>query len=314
MIRAEKTNKIQSTNTVVMVPPSAFGFNSQTAVDNEFQIKTDLKPSEISERAMLEYGNMVQIMRNSGIRVLELSPPDSGKGKAPDAVFPNNWFSTNSDGDLIIYPMAAKNRRIEIRPEELIELLKLHDYTIGSLHRISGVGTFLEGTGSLVFDHLNRRIFAAESLRCNAQLFNDYLEKFRYEGIIFKTLSSHSKPIYHTNVLMSVGMHFAVVCLDAIALQADRLLVKSALSDRDLIEISINQMEEYFCGNIIELSSGSGKSLILMSERALSGFTSKQLAILGKYGAILPVSIPTIESIGGGSARCMVAEIFLPRV
>lgn len=296
-----------------MVPPVDFGFNSQTAADNKFQTQTELEASQISEQAVVEYQDMVTQMKAAGVHVLELSPSNSAKVKTPDAVFPNNWFSTSADGDLIIYPMAAENRRREVRLHDLKVLLRTHGYTIHNYHQIVSEDGYLEGTGSLVFDHLNRMIFAAESMRCNAQLFKNYLNMFGYRGYFFRTLSTHSMPIYHTNILMSVGTKFAVVCLEAISDSRERLRVKNALASRDLIEISKVQMEQNYCGNIIELSSVSGDPIILMSKRALSGFTSSQLSTLHQYGQILSVSIPTIESVGGGSARCMVAEIFLPR-
>ena len=304
----------QSTHTVVMVPPLDFGFNAQTALDNQFQNPPDQNREEIRELANREFDAMVVKLRQAGVQVLLLHAPGSGEGELPDAVFSNNWFSTDSNGTLFLFPMAVESRRREVCPEELETLLTRGGFEFRQRRRIEGAeGVYLEGTGSLVIDHIHRKIFAASSLRCHPQLFERFCLEYGFAGILFETRSSSQSPIYHTNVVMSVGTDFAVICLAAIHDSSQRSQVLESIGSRSIIEISLQQMERFFCGNILELNSVGGDPLILMSENARYGFTGDQIAKLEGFGKIIAVSIPTIEKVGGGSARCMVAEVFLPR-
>ncbi|MBT3784022.1 hypothetical protein HOF92_03530 [bacterium] len=307
---------IQSTDTVLMVPPSDFGFNEQTALDNEFQTRSTLSSTEINRRANQEFQEMVRTLRRAGVRVLILDKPPAKEVHTPDAVFPNNWFSTEVNGAVLIYPMAVENRRSEIRPADLRFVLENNGFQVGEIIKVGkndGLEGFLEGTGSLVIDHIGRKIYAAGSKRCHPSQFQNFLKSRSYDGVFFETRSTSNKPIYHTNVIMSIGTHFAVICDQCIPDSTQREEVLDSLHSREIIKISTQQMEQSYCGNILELKTLRGNPVILMSRRAREGYNESQLGQLKGHGEILEVDIPTIEQVGGGSSRCMVAEIFLRR-
>ncbi len=304
---------------VVMVRPRDFGFNEETALDNEFQTRPQAADSEINRRANVEFQNMVDRLRAEGIDVMVLEPDDQGQINVPDAVFPNNWFSTHRDGTLITYPMMAPCRRAEVRPDDLKRLLRQHGRTVKNLIRF-GEGEkqpekSLEGTGALVIDRANRVIYAAQSQRCDTELFDQFIRFRKYkEGILFDALSSSGKPVYHTNVMMNLGGRYAVICAESIRDVAGRARVIQSLGRSfDVLEISLEQMERHYCGNILQLRTRDGGFVIVMSARAEKGFTPEQRERLSAYGKIVSVDLETIESIGGGSARCMLAEVFFPR-
>lgn len=299
-------------NTVVMVSPDKFGFNPQTAGTNPFQHNIALPPQKLRDRAMNEFRNMVAILEKEKIRTLILGSRIDVV--TPDAVFPNNWFSHHRDGKLVVYPMFAENRRMERQPHNLKNLLndagidhiKMIDMTKDEL-----VNQFLEGTGSMVLDRKNRVAFAMESERTHRQEFNKWCRKMGYDGFFLHALDSDLKPIYHTNIVMSLGDRYAVVCLNAINSEKERYLLEKKLRQikKEIIPITVEQMDR-FCGNIIQLNSTDKKPKIIMSETAYGAFTPSQKATLKKYGKLVTVPIPTIETVGGGSARCMIAEIF----
>lgn len=310
----------QITDAVVMVRPRDFGFNEETALDNEFQTRPQAADSEINRRANVEFQNMVDRLRAEGIDVMVLEPDDQGQIKVPDAVFPNNWFSTHHDGALITYPMMAPNRRVEVRPDDLQRLLRQHGRKVKNLIRFGRAGEdqpekFLEGTGALVIDRVDRVVYAARSQRCDVELFERFIRFRAYkEGILFDTKGSSGKPVYHTNVMMNLGGRYAVICAESIRDAAQRARVLQSLERSfDVLEISIEQMERHYCGNVLQLRTRDGELLIVMSARAEDGFTPEQRERLSVYGKIVSVDLETIESIGGGSARCMLAEVFLPR-
>lgn len=305
----------RTTNTVLMVRPYDFGFNEETGVDNEFQHQPLESEIEINKKANIEFQNMVDILRTEGVNVLILEKPDKAYIKTPDAIFPNNWFSTEHDGTLLTYPMAAVNRRYERRPLDVEKLLNRHDYKVRNVINVGCIDEnerFLEGTGSMIIDHAGEIVYAARSKRCHEAQFDNFIRlRFYEEGILFNTRSSSGSPIYHTNVMMSIGEKFAVICLDCIYdIQERNRVEKSLKRFFDIITISIEQMEKYFCGNILQVNSISGDPLIVMSKRAFSGFTEEQIKRLRQYGKIIAVNLDTIEAVGGGSARCMMAEIF----
>jgi hypothetical protein len=310
----------RTTDTVLMVRPYDFGFNEQTGLDNEFQKRPEIDEQEINSKANAEFQAMVDRLRAEGVTVLILEKPDPSLGKpayqkVPDAIFPNNWFSTEHDGTLITYPMAAMNRRIELRPEDVEKLLRANGYKIRNvIHvgRLDETNRFLEGTGSMIIDHRAEVVYAARSSRCDEEQFDNFIRlRFYEQGILFNTRSAKGTPIYHTNVMMSIGDRFAVVCLDCIYDEAEKQRVKSSLeASFDLIEISMDQMENYFCGNILQVNSAGGTPLIVMSKSAFEGFSPDQINRLERYGKILSMDLTTIETVGGGSARCMMAEIF----
>lgn len=305
----------RTTDTILMVRPYDFGFNEETGKDNEFQTRLQMSEKEINARANKEFQAMVNTLRAEGVTVLILEKPETPYARMPDAIFPNNWFSTEHDGTLITYPMAAMNRRVERRPEDVEKLLKANGYKIRNVLHVGELDEterFLEGTGSMIIDHRAEVVYAARSARCNAEQFDNFIRlRFYEQGIMFDTQSSKGNPIYHTNVMMSVGDKYAVVCMDCIVGDEDKHRVRQALEKEfEIIEISMDQMENHFCGNILQVNSAGGRPLIVMSQKAFQGFEPGQIEKLETFGRILPMDLTTIETIGGGSARCMMAEIF----
>lgn len=305
----------RTTNTILMVRPYDFGFNEETGLDNEFQTKISASQTQVNKIANEEFQNMVDRLRAEGVTVLILEKPVNPVHKTPDAIFPNNWFSTEHDGTLITYPMAAQNRRRERRVLDVEKLLNKNGYVVRNVINVGRIDEherFLEGTGSMIIDHRAEVVYAAISNRCDPEQFDNFIRlRFYEKGILFHTLSSKGKPIYHTNVMMSIGEKFSVICLDCIPDENEKRKVLSSLEESfDVIPISMNQMENYFCGNILQVNSKKGDPLIVMSERAYHGFTEQQIHRLEKYGKIVNIDLSMIESVGGGSARCMMAEVF----
>jgi len=318
----------QLTDSVIMVPPNDFSYNEQTAVDNEYQHPPNKKLTQefIQENAMKEFNSMVLKLRSYGVEVLILDKvPDSPK--VPDALFPNNWFSTRADGRIMIYPMKTENRSAEVQINELQKLIKHADYQFSTIEDIRQIDAksattqmrqrvkALEGTGSLVFHHPTSSVFAALSERCNPALLQNFCDQYHYNCFPLTTKSNKGKPVYHTNVMMSCGTDFAVIATEILEKSDSnqKSLVQLANVVKEVIEISENQMENSFCGNIIQLKNKRNEPLLLMSQSAKNGFTEQQNKVLQKHGSFVICSIPTIEHIGGGSCRCMVAENFLYR-
>ncbi|WP_444995055.1 arginine deiminase-related protein [Aliikangiella sp. IMCC44359] len=306
------------THSIVMVQPLDFGYNEQTSTDNEFQHKpTDISDKQIQLSALNEFNQMRQRLEDKGIEVIVLKKSHT-QITLPDAVFPNNWFSTRQDGKLFIYPMKTLNRQAEVQIDELSQSLEEHGYLIKQtidLRENTQPNEILEGTGSLVFHHQTGQAFAALSERCSKKLLLSFCQKYGYQSHMFNTASQQGIPIYHTNVAMSCGKHFVVIAKNIInQTETNRNVIKT-LKDTfdDLIPISNEQMSQSFCGNIIQLQNTLGQPLIVMSESALKGFTHSQKKCLEKHGELIGCHIPTIEHIGGGSARCMIAENFLPQ-
>ena len=297
-----------------MVPPRHFKFNDETGVDNEFQQEIALSNDEIQRRAMSEFNNMVAKLTAEGIQIIELNCA-LDKCKSPDAVFPNNWFSTSFEGEIILYAMATENRQTEVNVELLTSLLLENNFMFNQVHEIGNRSTkqFIEGTGAIIFDHLNNDFYAAVSKRCDEDLLNKVTKlTHSNQAIAFKTRSTSGAEIYHTNVMLSIGEDFAVVCDDVI-IAADRKRVMDSLKvKKDVIRISEQQMQN-FCGNVLQIENKQGHKFIAMSSSALAAFTTEQKATLEQHGKILSFEIPTIETIGGGSVRCMLAENFLPQ-
>ena len=305
----------RTTDTILMVRPYDFGFNEETGRDNEFQQRLANSEEEINTKANAEFQAMVDTLLAEGVTVLILEKPDKLYPKTPDAIFPNNWFSTEHDGTLITYPMAAMNRRSERRPEDVEKLLKANGYKIRNVLNVGELDEsrrFLEGTGAMIIDHRAEKVYAARSQRCHEDQFDNFIQlRFYEQGLMFTAKSSTGNPIYHTNVMMSLGDKYSVICLDCIEDKKEQEWVKASLEeDFEVIEISMDQMENHFCGNILQVNSAGGRPLIVMSEKAYAGFTSQQIQRLEVHGHILPIDLTTIETIGGGSARCMMAEIF----
>ncbi|MFW7526286.1 citrulline utilization hydrolase CtlX [Vibrio ostreicida] len=305
----------QNANCVVMVPPKEFAFNAETAQDNEFQNQVNETRAHIRQQAMQEFDAMAQQLRQAGVQVVEFDYP-VGKIETPDAVFPNNWFSTTSDGALYTFPMACENRQQEVRPQALREALEKAGRAVESQPSLTGYlaeDAYLESTGVMVIDHVNRAIYAALSQRCDREVLEDYAERIGYPRVVsFQTALPSGKPIYHTNVMMAIGEKFCVICDQVIPEFERRFVLKSLAKSKQVISISLDQMNQ-FCGNILELENRDGEKVIAMSQSAYDAFSPLQLSQLSGHGQLLPFNVKTIESIGGGSVRCMLGEVFLAR-
>ncbi|MHA2781952.1 arginine deiminase-related protein [Vibrio harveyi] len=301
-------------NCVVMVPPKEFRFNEETAQDNEFQHQVSQTQEEVSRNTMAEFAAMVEILRKEGVQVVEFDYPQSDTA-TPDAVFPNNWFSTTPEGTLYTFPMACDNRQHEVRPDALVAALaqagrEVHQQD--SLTEYLDEEAYLESTGVMVFDHFNKTVYAALSQRCDRLVLEDYAKRIGYDRVIsFQTRLPSGAPIYHTNVMMAVGEQFCVICDEVIPEFERRFVLKSLAKDKQVISISLEQMNQ-FCGNILQLETVRGDKVIAMSQSAYDAFSPAQRNQLATHGKLLPFDVSTIESIGGGSVRCMLGEVFLP--
>ncbi|GAB1374544.1 arginine deiminase-related protein [Bacteroidales bacterium] len=302
---------MQTTSKVLMVRPVRFGFNEQTAGNNSFQ----KRGYELSaqDMALEEFDNFVSLLRANNVEVVVVE--DTPEPHTPDSIFPNNWFSTHASGELILYPMCAPNRRLE-RKEGVLTVIKEIGER-GKMKRIVDLthweeeNLFLEGTGSLIFDRKNRIVFACRSPRCDIAVLEELCEKIDYEFLDFGAYDREGSPIYHTNVMMCVGEKFVVACLDSITNIDERTEFISFVEDcdKELIEITIDQMEQ-FAGNMLQLRSTDGEQLLIMSATAKRSLTTNQLESLISYCKIISPELESIETNGGGSARCMLAEIF----
>lgn len=300
------------TNTIVMVEPAHFGFNPQTAKTNPFQQSLEGSEENIQARAFKEFHAMVDALKKNGVTVLVL--PSRRDEITPDSVFPNNWFSHHQGGKLIFYPMLTPNRRAERQTSELKQLLQTAGIPITDILDLSAdeqTDGILEGTGSLVLDRPNKIAFAMQSPRTSKAEFEKWCQLTGFKGVFFNAYDAKSFPIYHTNVMMNIGQDFAVVCLESIKNPEEQKYVIEALegTGKEIIAITIDQMY-HFCGNILQVMSKSGVPKIVMSKSAFEHFTPEQIIQLENHGEIVAVDITTIEKTGGGSARCMLAEVF----
>ena len=306
----------QATNSILMIRPINFGYNEETAQDNHYQIK-ELTHKNVNERAQKEFDNMVKNLRQNGVSVHVFQ--DDENEYTPDSIFPNNWVSFHENGDVGLYPMCAENRRMERRPE-VLDFLENEGFTISNIVDYSSAESenkFLEGTGSMILDRENRLAYCSISNRSNEDLFIEFCEDFEFTPIIFnsfQTVGNKRLPIYHTNVMMCVATDYVIVCLDSIDDKKQRKNVSSFIkeSGKKLIEISENQVES-FAGNMLELVNDKGESILVMSKSAEDSLNENQKNIITKYSRIISSDINTIETCGGGSTRCMMAEIFLPK-
>ena len=307
----------QSTHKILMIEPADFTFNAETAVDNEFQNQPDMSPEEVKECVIREFDEAVSLLSSKGISVY-IVKKNNALPAMPDAIFPNNWFSTDAAGHIYVYPMAAANRQVEtLQLPDVQQLLMqggMKAATVIDLSAYATQGRFLEGTGSMVFDRQHGIVYAAISVRTDRDLAEEYTKKAGYsQCVTFETRSSNGLPFYHTNVVMSIGTGYAIVCLECVPDVSQRKLLQQSLSlNGEVIPISLAQAEQSFCANGLEVLSKDGKRYFVLSQSAFDGFTEEQRAQIGRFAELLPIRIPTIEHIGGGSARCMMAEVFLP--
>ncbi|MFZ4455643.1 MAG: citrulline utilization hydrolase CtlX [Bacteroidales bacterium] len=304
------------TNTVLMIEPVAFGYNEQTAVNNYFQRK-EASTADSQSLALAEFREMVDKLTEKGVNVVVV--PDTPMPHTPDSIFPNNWISFHEDGRVAIYPMYAENRRQE-RRLDILETLKEKGFNVESVMDYTASereNRFLEGTGSIILDREHKIAYAAISERTDEKLFEQFCADFGYKAIPFhsyQSVNGKRLAIYHTNVMMCLGDRFAVVCLDCIDDHKERTLVAKSLVDcgKELIDITEEQMH-HFAGNMLQIENGNGKPLLVMSKTAYDSLAIHQVERLNSFSEIIAFNIPTIEQLGGGSVRCMMAELFLPK-
>lgn len=310
---------MQATNTILMIRPAAFRLNEETAVNNYYQTTLEsLNSKDVNKLAQKEFDTMVLKLSQAGVNVVIFN--DDGSQDTPDSVFPNNWVSFHENGDVALYPMFAINRRRERREEVITQLedqgfkiKNIVDYTVAEDDHL-----YLEGTGSLVLDRIHKKAYCALSPRADEELLIEFCEDFEYTPVIFtafQTVNGKRLPIYHSNVMMCVAKDFAVICIDSIDDKKERKNVLQHLKEegKEIILISEAQVEQ-FAGNMLEVTDKNGKSITVMSQSAFESLTKTQIASIEKYSRILSSDLNTIETLGGGSARCMMAEVFLPKV
>ncbi|PWA04897.1 citrulline utilization hydrolase CtlX [Flavobacterium psychrotolerans] len=308
----------QTTNSILMIRPVAFRMNEQTAVNNYYQKVIDnLSPTTVNAKAQEEFDAFVSKLRVVGVDVTVVE--DTLEPDTPDSIFPNNWISFHEDGDVALYPMFAENRREE-RREEILDILEDEGFVVNEIMDYTSAeedGYFLEGTGSIVLDRENDKAYCALSPRADEELFIEFCEDFEYTPVIFEafqTVNGERKLIYHTNVMMCVGETFAVICADSIDDKKERKMVLESLKgdEKEVILITEDQVNN-FAGNMLEVKGSDDRRFLVMSTSAHKSLTKKQIAQIEEHVTILSSSLDTIEACGGGSARCMMAEIFLPR-
>lgn len=308
----------QTTNTILMIRPVNFRMNEQTSVNNYYQkVLDNVMPETVNAKAQEEFDAYVGKLRGIGVNVVVVN--DSKETDTPDSIFPNNWVSFHESGDVGLYPMFAENRRLE-RREDVFEALEekgfvIHnivDYTSAEIDKV-----FLEGTGSIVLDRVNRKAYCAISPRSDEGLFIEFCEDFEFTPVVFtsnQTVNGDRKAIYHTNVMMCLGETFAVICLSSIDDKKERKnVIKHLKADgKEIIDISEAQVNN-FAGNMLQVKGANDELYLIMSQAAYDTLTAAQIKTLEKHSKILSSSLDTIEACGGGSARCMMAEVFLPK-
>lgn len=307
---------MQTTNTILMIRPVNFRKNEQTAVNNYFQEDIDLKNEAINLLAQEEFDAFVAILRAKGVRVVVVE--DTKEPDTPDSIFPNNWISFHEDGTVGLYPMFAENRRKE-RREDILDILEKEGFLIEHVVDYTSAeeeGLFLEGTGSILLDRVNKKAYCALSGRADEELFIEFCEDFEFTPVVFtanQTVEGKRLPIYHTNVMMCLAETFSVICLDTIDDKKERKNVVDHLKQdgKEIIRITEQQMN-HFAGNMLQVRGVNDTRYLVMSSAAYHSLTASQIGQMEKHCEILQSSLETIETCGGGSARCMMAEVFLP--
>lgn len=308
----------QITNTILMIRPVSFRMNEQTAVNNFYQKDSNgILPATINAKAQQEFDVLVNKLQEVGVNVIVVE--DTKDTDTPDAIFPNNWISFHENGDVILYPMFAENRRLE-RREDILDILEDKGFVINDVMDYTSAeeeGIFLEGTGSIVLDRVNNKAYCALSPRADEELFIEFCEDFEYSPIIFnayQTVEGNRELIYHTNVMMAVGETFAVVCSECIDDKTEKKSVTDSLKQdgKEIIYITENQVNA-FAGNMLQVKGANDKTYLVMSESAFNSLNKGQIAQIEKHTSILYSNLETVEKYGGGSARCMMAEVFLPK-
>lgn len=308
----------QTTNTILMIRPVAFRMNEQTAVNNYYQkVLDDLMPATVNAKAQAEFDAYVEKLRAAGINVVVVD--DTLEPDTPDSIFPNNWVSFHESGDVALYPMFAENRRLE-RREDVLDILEENGFKINDIMDYTSAeedNIFLEGTGSIILDRANEKAYCALSPRADEELFIEFCEDFEYTPVIFEafqTVNGERKHIYHTNVMMCIAETFAVICADCIDDKKERKMVLDNLkeSGKEVILITEEQVNN-FAGNMLQVRGANDERFLVMSNAAYQSLTKDQVVKIEKHCKILHASLDIIEACGGGSARCMMAEVFLPK-
>ena len=306
--------KNQTTSSILMVRPANFGFNTETALNNAFQVNdTSLTVAEIQQKAVAEFDNFVAILRGRAVNVLVAN--DSTIPVKTDAVFPNNWITSHGDGTLVLYPMNAVSRRAE-RADDVIKLIEMQFLVKKRLHleHYEEVDTFLEGTGSMILDRKNEMCYACLSPRTDLSLLDEWCDIMDYKRVVFRAVDGNGQDIYHTNVMMALGETFVVICLDTVQNQAEKInLIKHfEQTKKEIIEISLAQMMS-FAGNMLQVRNDFGETFLVMSKQAHDSLNAAQITHIQRHTEILSADIKTIETYGGGSARCMLTELFFEK-
>ncbi len=307
----------QAPDTILMVRPANFGYNPLTAGSNVFQ-KTDAEISSgvVKSQGRLEFDLFAERIRASDIDVITVE--DSPEPITPDAVFPNNWISFHHDGTVVLYPMMAENRRLERRKDIILTLQNRYHFRVERIIDLSiyeQSGHFLEGTGSMVMDYVNRKVYANPSPRTDEFVIDRFCREMNFRKVMFTSVDEEGQDIYHTNVVMCIGTGYVVICLESIVDEAERINVMRSFEEtgHEIIDISYLQMTS-FAGNLLEVNNKKGEPVLIMSETAFRVLGKDQLKTLEKYTDILYASLDTMEKYGGGSARCMISGVFLPRI
>ena len=299
--------------TILMVRPAAFGFNEETAANNYFQTNPGIGKEVLQQKALAEFDNMVQLLRNEEVDVLVID--DTKEPPKPDALFPNNWLSTSPNGTVSVFPMYAPNRRAEKR-DDILQQLARHFVVkdVQDWSEYEAEGRFLEGTGSMVIDHDNKMIYAAVSERTNLSVLEKYAATNNYQAIVFLATDKNGQPVYHTNVMMALGSAFCVLCEEAIEEEWELIAVRQLLEStgHTIIAITREQMHA-FAGNMLEVKNKNGENILVLSQSAFNSLRTEQKEMLETYAKLLPVAVPVIEEVEGGSVRCMMAEVFLEK-
>ena len=304
----------QIANAVLMIRPARFGVNAETAQSNSFQ-RSAVEVEDPQAMALREFDVLVASLRKLGVHVEVFE--DTPEPWTPDALFPGNWVSFHADGCVYLYPMLAQNRRWERRTDIIDALRDKLGYQVRTIQDLSAAeleGRFLEGTGSLVLDRVHHVAYACLSPRTDRKLLKEWAAKLEYEVVAFHAVDASGKPVYHTDVMMNIGERFAMACLSSLPEASERRRIQRRLEEtgHEIIPITTQQMNE-FAGNALHLATRHGGSVLAMSMRAEHSLTPTQRNIIKKYTRIVSSPVNTIESVAGGSVRCMLAEIFLPR-
>ena len=308
----------QTTNTILMIRPVAFRMNEQTAVNNYYQkVLNNISAENVNAKAQKEFDDFVQKLTQVGVNVIVVD--DTLTPDTPDSIFPNNWISFHENGDVVLYPMYAENRRAE-RREDILDIIESKGFTIDNIMDYTDAendNIFLEGTGSIILDRENSKAYCALSPRADEELFIEFCEDYEYTPIIFEafqTVNNQRKHIYHTNVMMCIAETFAVICKDCIDDKQEQKAVINSLKEdgKEIIYLTEEQLNN-FAGNMLQVKGFNDKKYLIMSQAAKESLTQEQIYKIEKHCEIISSSLDTIEACGGGSARCMMAEVFLPK-